>query len=137
MYIYIKELERRDLRLPNGERRELRGPVADRDKGVSERNFTTYTYTNTYTYTYTYTDKLAAAVLTLVIELYVNLAPPHVKSRFFGLLLHYVLLCMCSRASSLPGGGVGGGGVGGEGTPLWKAGAGALMAPGIIDARGA
>jgi len=73
-------------------------------------------------------DKLAAAVLKLVIELYVDLAPPHVKSRFFGLLLHYVLLCMCSRVSSLAGGGVGGRGAEGGGTPLWRAGAEALMA---------
>ena len=42
----------RRTRLPNGERSELRCPVADRDQGVSERNFTTEPFelkTNTLT----------------------------------------------------------------------------------------
>jgi len=52
------------------------------------------------------------------VELYVELAPQHVKSALFGTLLHFFLLSMCSRdspAAATAGGGGGGGGWGGGG----------------------
>ena len=89
---------------------------------------------------------LTSAFLSLVVEMYVDLAPPHVKSRLFGLLLHYLLLCMCSRVSSVAGsavgvGGAGGGGGGGRETEgevkqLWKAGAEALLSTALSGGTG-
>ena len=68
---------------------------------------------------------MTSAVLSLVVEMYVDLAPPHVKSRLFGLLLHYVLLCMCSRVSSVA-----------EGKQLWKSGAEALLSTALTGGTG-